>query len=160
MSELLGTYNYFYPQYAEPENPFTLIECGDLRQIDQLWQQSSDGHFGYTPQLALWRSSQAAIDPLVSFAKTVGWWQGQTASMPRFFGETYWKLDRELHYHSDAPRGHLPWMGVSSLTFERMIEESGPGCGSCTVDVMYMVSDRFADYLPPFYDRVQACSVP
>ncbi|MEM8809998.1 MAG: hypothetical protein AAGF01_28605, partial [Cyanobacteria bacterium P01_G01_bin.38] len=63
----------------------------------------------------------------------------------------------EVDYDTSAPVGHLPWPGASSLMMERMLQESGAGCGSCSIDVMYLSSDRFADYLDTFLGRVNDC---
>ncbi len=52
--------------------------CQNLRQIDQLWTNYSDGKYGFTPQLQIWQQvggmkCQTCEDQILAFSKQVGW---------------------------------------------------------------------------------------
>jgi serine/threonine protein kinase len=73
----------------------------DLTTIDQLWQQSSQGRFGFTVQKQMYRSlgGKMAFDyrVWVTFGQQMGWWsQGE------------WLSYRHLNFRSQAPRGSFP----------------------------------------------------
>ncbi|MEO0456627.1 MAG: GUN4 domain-containing protein [Cyanobacteria bacterium P01_A01_bin.114] len=160
LMRLISNYDYLYPG-IEPDG-ITALSCGDIQIMDALWSQHSDGQFGFKTQARLWQSL-AAVEPqqrAEQLGQQVGW-RRQTPLPEENLGltlaGTLWRLDTDITYEASAPMGHLPWPGVSSLVMERMIQESGAGCGSCTIDAMYMSSDRFADYLDAFLTRVDDC---
>jgi nucleoside phosphorylase len=67
-----------------------------VREIDRLWDRSSDGKFGFSAQKQV--LSQVGNDPY-SFAKSVGW-----------LTQDGWVKDSSLIYDPQiAPLGHLPW---------------------------------------------------
>lgn len=70
------------------------ISCADIKQIDQLWSQASEGKFGFSVQREIWKENPS-VD---SFGSRVGWKQGS--------GE--WITIDELTYDTSAPRGSLP----------------------------------------------------
>ncbi|XZN92746.1 MAG: GUN4 domain-containing protein [Microcoleus sp.] len=68
--------------------------CTDLRTIDQLWQQYSDGRFGLSVQHQIWESVGGKY---TEFCDRVGWRVKDN-----------WKYYEELSFRDSAPPGHLP----------------------------------------------------
>ncbi|MEM9162941.1 MAG: GUN4 domain-containing protein [Cyanobacteria bacterium P01_F01_bin.4] len=160
LMRLISSYDYLYP--GIDRDGITAMSCGDIQIMDALWSQYSDGRFGLKAQATLWKSLSTA-DPqqrAAQLGQQVGWLREEplpAETLGLEVGGTLWRLDTEVQYDMPAPVGHLPWPGVSSLMMERMLQESGAGCGSCSIDVMYLSSDRFADYLDAFLARVDEC---
>ncbi len=75
--------------------------CEDLRIIDQLWLDYSDGKFGFSVQKDIYqnlgRTSEYNTDVWISFGERVGWRKGRK-----------WLSYTELTYNLNAPRGQLP----------------------------------------------------
>ncbi|NER83707.1 MAG: GUN4 domain-containing protein, partial [Leptolyngbya sp. SIO1D8] len=156
LQQLISTYDYFYPSIEA--DGIEALRCEDLQILDALWSRYSNGRYGFTAQHQVWRSL-TVIDPTIRaerFGQHVQWQRAEP--LPNTpFGSSLWRSDTELTYTTDAPIGHLPWSGVSSLTLERMLEEGGLGCGSCTIDAFYISEDRLAHYLNAFMARVDEC---
>ncbi|MCM1984322.1 GUN4 domain-containing protein [Lyngbya confervoides] len=152
LMQLMPESGYFYPHLQGAD--IQSLPCQEVQQLDAAWQRHSDGKFGFSVQSQIWNSVPAPRQ-VESFGNQVGWRQLPAADLSPL--RTPWKFDSNLTYSTEAPLGHLPWLGVSSLQLERMLANSGAGCGSCTVDAMYLSSDRFGDFLPAFMSRVNAC---
>lgn len=79
--------------------------CEDLRAIDQLWLESSDGRFGFSVQKQIWKSLGGnfnADDQIYeAFSDRVGWRVNQN-----------WLQVDDLTFNSSAPNGHLPAVAV------------------------------------------------
>ncbi|KAK8560705.1 hypothetical protein V6N13_026141 [Hibiscus sabdariffa] len=76
----------------------------DLRAIDELWRQYSDGRFGYSVQKRLW---QKANKDFTKFFIKVGWMKKLDTEIEQynyraFPNEFTWELSDE------TPEGHLP----------------------------------------------------
>ncbi len=133
----------------------------DLQTLDALWSNASGGRFGFTAQQRVWRQavkgSSHAKTQVERFAQSVGW--RRTQPLPNNnpigmeLGGTKWRFDTELDYTGAAPVGHFPWVGVSSGRLTDLLNERSLGCGSCTIDAIYLVSDRYYDYLPALFAR-------
>lgn len=59
------------------ENPDN-VTCQNLKQIDQLWTNYSEGKYGFTPQLQIWQQvggmkCETCEDQIQAFSKQVGW---------------------------------------------------------------------------------------
>jgi hypothetical protein len=125
------------------------IPCEVIHAIDELWQQASGGHFGFTPQLHVYTITLEAMefDPTLSnwatphpFFESVGWlmlfpWR------PLGFLKFYNQLEFDL----DAPMGHLPalwyWRlpGLVSLRMGGFLTGQGAGFGDLTrLDAMML----------------------
>jgi len=79
-----------------------LLLDGDLRMIDDLWIKYSNGQFGLSVQLQIYRSltnNQTQFDPTIwnAFGERVGW---------RVNGRGLWYSD--INFSTGAPAGHLP----------------------------------------------------
>ncbi|MBW4650168.1 MAG: GUN4 domain-containing protein [Kastovskya adunca ATA6-11-RM4] len=140
---------------------FNDIPLEDLRTLDTLWSTASNGRFGFSAQQRIWqqvakdaKNSKARVD---RFAQAVGWHRTQPLPESNPVGMelsgSLWQLDTELNYTAAAPAGHLPSVGVSSDRLTDMLNARSLGCGSCTIDAMYLVSDRYYDYLPAFFSK-------
>jgi hypothetical protein len=140
---------------------FNGIPLEDLRTLDTLWSTASNGRFGFSAQQRIWqqvakdsKNPKAQVD---SFAQAVGWHRTQPLPESNPVGMelsgSLWRLDTELNYTAAAPAGHLPSVGVSSDRLTDMLNARSLGCGSCTTDAMYLVSDRYYDYLPAFFAK-------
>ena len=133
----------------------------DLQTLDNLWSKASNGRFGFTAQQRIWQQAtnrgSGAKARVEQFAQVIEWRRTQPSGQPRpdrlGLGKTPWRLDTELNYTTTAPVGHLPWVGISSSRLADMVNEASLGCGSCTVDAMYLAGDRYYDYLPAFFAR-------
>lgn len=86
--ELAGTQQQGYLKARDTQN----LACQDLRTIDRLWVQNSNGHFGLTTQAQIWRQLQGkTYEDSLRFEQQVGWNRQQ----PLFSLES-------------SPKGHLP----------------------------------------------------
>ncbi len=156
-------HQWIYPNqdlYAKPQ--LNNLSCPNLKTIDQLWLKASNGRFGLSVQQQSWQKNAPGNNrsKIESFGKQMGWVRTQPLTedelISKFFAST-WMMETELNYTPKAPVGHLPWHGISAERIVSMIKESGPGCGSCSVDAMYLQEERNYTYLPAFYDRVKTC---
>jgi hypothetical protein len=137
------------------------IPLQELQTLDNLWSKASGGRFGFTAQQRIWQQvARGSGSPKVQaerFAQRVGWRRSQSLPQSNPIGiplsGTWWRLDSELNYSASAPVGHLPWVGVSSSRLVDLLNESGPGCGSCTIDAVYLANDRYQDYLPALFAK-------
>ncbi len=98
-----------YPTSQFQPGRITGCFCQDLRAIDQLWQEFSHGHFGFSVQQALWHDYYSRYwekaEIWARFADRVGW------RVNNLLVENYWKRYDELTFTLNAPAGHLPHMG-------------------------------------------------
>ncbi|MEM6835350.1 MAG: GUN4 domain-containing protein [Cyanobacteria bacterium P01_C01_bin.120] len=156
LMQLSGRYDYFYP-YIETDD-IVALPCTDLQTIDALWSRHSEGRYGLTAQQEIWRSLPAtdASRRAEQYGDQLGWRRSESPSED-FINPTLWRSDTQLLYATDAPIGHFPWPGVLSLTTDRMQQNSGAGCGTCSIDAMYIESDRLPDFLDVFMARVEEC---
>lgn len=83
---------------------FKTMPCADLRIIDQLWMEYSQGHFGFSAQLPIFISTGNQPGRLVD-----------EEAYDRFGDQVGWRRDGEwvafvenLNFTLDAPTGHLP----------------------------------------------------
>jgi eukaryotic-like serine/threonine-protein kinase len=102
-----------------PDNPDMVGDVSQfpyevLQTIDRLWLKHSDGHFGFSAQITIWKSlgGTFAANELVDlnffdnvFAPRVGWKKNT-----KFLN---WE---ELDYSLNAPKGQLPATWVNSDT--------------------------------------------
>jgi hypothetical protein len=66
-------------------------------------------------------------------------------------------LDSELNSTAAAPTGQFPWGGISSNLLSDILSE--PGCGSCTTDAIYLAEERYYDYVPALFTKLNQCQV-
>lgn len=82
--------------------------CIDLRTIDQLWVNHSNGRFGFSVQKQIWRSVGGKLnadwETYCRFGERVGW---------RI--RNRWLDEWNLTYTLGAPIGHLPALGEDRL---------------------------------------------
>ncbi|WP_309143826.1 GUN4 domain-containing protein [Oscillatoria sp. HE19RPO] len=81
------------------EDSINQFPCEDLRQIDGLWVQYSNGRFGFSVQKRIWQECGGACDyeTVKCLGDRVGW---------RKEGE--WLEYDECTFNAKAPPGHLP----------------------------------------------------
>ncbi len=85
--------------------------CRELRIIDQLWTQYSEGKFGFSVQNKIWlecggKPGRYASQIEKKYAKKIGWLDGEG-----------WKNHRNLIWKKEVentPSGHLPWTIIMS----------------------------------------------
>lgn len=157
LQRLTNSNGYLY----ETDKLFNRIPCNDLNTIDALWSQASSGRFGYRSQQRIWQqtsrlgNSKARVD---QFGQLVGWRNTQEQNNPdKGVLNTPWRLDYELNYTANAPVGQFPWAGISSHLLQDFLEESSLGCGSCTIDAIYLAGDRYYKYVPALFSRLKQC---
>ncbi|MDJ0899281.1 MAG: GUN4 domain-containing protein [Xenococcus sp. MO_188.B8] len=86
------------------------ISCSNLKEIDHLWVEYSNKHFGFSVQKRIWQKFDGKKDdPVKELGNTVGWreknrWKGLD------------EIDFNLH---DAPAGHLPVLKTEVWTAEK-----------------------------------------
>ncbi len=71
--------------------------CRDLRTIDQLWTEYSNGHFGFSIQRRIWSKLGGDYE---QFSDRLGWRR-----------ETEWLSYTDLTFNLTSPLGHLPTWG-------------------------------------------------
>ena len=71
--------------------------CRDLRAIDRLWVEYSNGRFGFSVQNRIWRNLEKDYE---KFGEAIGWRVGNS-----------WLPYSELTFDAIAPEGHLPSWG-------------------------------------------------
>ncbi len=85
------------------------FSCEDLRIIDQLWLESSQGKFGFSVQKDIYQNLGGTRgynrEVWERFGTQVGWRQGD-----------YWLNYSDLTFNLNAPRGQLPWLGKDFFT--------------------------------------------
>jgi len=87
------------------------IPCTDLRTIDRLWVQYSNEHFGFSVQKQIWQGvgGQPGMYDYYIYKKFYD----------KFYNIVGWQavIDRSSEYvfNLNAPRGHLPLVGVMLL---------------------------------------------
>ena len=163
MATLMSQFDRFNPQAGVESVP-----CEDLTTIDRLWTEASDGRFGFSAQAERWqalktpdRTLEATVE---QFGTAVGWRRTQPAPESRvallgFMPD--WYSSSEVQHSLAAPVGHLPWGGVSENQVISLLKDAASaGCGSCTIDAMYLHEGRFQNYLPALFERVEACAAP
>ncbi|MFM5995323.1 MAG: GUN4 domain-containing protein, partial [Dolichospermum sp.] len=78
--------------------------CADLRTIDQLWVDNSDGRFGFSVQKRIYQSlggtRKLNTEIWEKFGDEVGWRKG---------GD--WLYYKDITFDKKAPEGHLPVVG-------------------------------------------------
>jgi hypothetical protein len=108
-----------------PTDDILKFACWDLKTVDQLWQEYSNGRFGFSPQLAIFLKTGnrpgrlMAIDAYEKFGDTVGW---RAPSPTAANNRQDWIIFKEnLDYSLDAPVGHLPQLRQAyNLTGNRL----------------------------------------
>ena len=73
------------------------IPCRDLRTLDQLWTEYSEGRFGFSLQNRIWRKLDKNYE---NFGEQVGWLVSPS-----------WLPYAQLTFNLTAPLGHLPSWG-------------------------------------------------
>lgn len=92
--------------------------CADLRMIDQLWMNYSNGKFGFSVQKKIWQECGSPTEygkKWAVFGEAVGWKSKGLTIGPVGIGadwKSYYKLQAYLGDTSDAPDGHLPFAPV------------------------------------------------
>jgi serine/threonine protein kinase len=86
-----------------------VFPCENLRKIDQLWLQHSNGHFGFSVQKQIWKSMNKQWN---LFGDRVGW---------RVHGN--WLSYNNLTFTLDTPVAHLP--GLRDLRYGRWFGRHG-----------------------------------
>ncbi len=83
------------------EKDYEIFPCADLIKINQLWVESSQGHFGFSVQNQIWEtiggSRYADGSAYFRFANAVGWRQSGL-----------WLTEKNLEFNLNAVKGHLP----------------------------------------------------
>jgi hypothetical protein len=86
------------------------LSCWDLKTMDELWKQSSDGKFGFTVQFPIFIETGNKPGRLVdsdaydNFGSKIGWREStQDGQNQQWIAFKY-----SLNYTLDAPVGHLP----------------------------------------------------
>ncbi len=141
------------------------LPCEDFRTLDTLWSKASKGRFGYSAQKRIWQQTASqTTNPkaqVEQFGQAVGWRRTQPLPENNPFGivlaGTRWRLDSELNSTAAAPTGQFPWGGISSNLLSDILSE--PGCGSCTTDAIYLADERYYDYVPALFTKLNQCQV-
>jgi S1-C subfamily serine protease len=94
-------------EFIDPKQVSELA-CLDISTMNQLWEQSSEGHFGFRQQQQIWTSlatpGNYSTDQWRGFATQLGWKQGDVAKSTGYLLYDQLKFDPVR-----APVGHLPW---------------------------------------------------
>ncbi|MBO1053080.1 MAG: TIR domain-containing protein [Dolichospermum sp. DET73] len=96
---------------------FHNIPCKDIRKIDKLWTDYSNGHFGCRAQIDIWQQTRGI---LFDFFVALDW---------GFYNENgqFVYIDKFKYNQSDTPKGHRPvlvlWDGGSHETRQAYVEK-------------------------------------
>lgn len=105
---LLRMFNLGVDRHLRPDQ-IGEVPCQDLRIIDQLWTRYSRGRFGFSVQRAIWERLDRLLwnkaDVWSTFADRVGW------RVNHLLKQNYWKTYGEISFRTNAPPGHLPFLG-------------------------------------------------
>jgi len=81
--------------------------CEDLRIIDELWVQSSNGRFGFSVQKKIYQSCGGTLEyneeTWDKFGEKIGWKKRKLLGMAG-----NWLSEYDTNYNITAPPGHLP----------------------------------------------------
>ncbi|MFP4009463.1 MAG: GUN4 domain-containing protein [Spirulinaceae cyanobacterium] len=149
--------------YYYDNNELDRLSCETLQNIDNLWQEASEGKFGLRSQLEIWQEVEVPGDirqTVDKFRDRVGWKRNEPLTEDQLFSMRFdrdWRSELDLNYSLEAPAGHLPWAGISQSFINDLLSQDGPSCGSCTIDAFHLQSERFYRYLPPLFDRIEEC---
>lgn len=150
--------------YYGSDGFFANIPCDDLQTIDRLWSAASQGRLGFQAQQRIWESIAAqTTDPrerVDRFGQAVGWQRDTPWGEDNPFGfilvGSSWNLDTTMNL-TEPVEGQLPWGGVSASRLQNLLADTVMGCGSCTTDAMYLLGDRYYDYIPALFERLDTC---
>ncbi len=146
--------------YSDPN--FAALSCQDLKDIDKEWLLISHDKFGFTPQYNIWKEIKKVEKKPEKQVKMLGdrlnWTRKQPLTEEEYISPD-WLYSDELNYSLKASVGHLPWVGINGEIIRQMIVDSGPGCGSCTIDAMNLQNDRFYRYIPALFKRFEQCKI-
>lgn len=84
----------------------------EICTIDRLWRNYSNEHFGFSVQMRIWNSKilQDIKNGDYKFIDQVGWHIHYS-----------WSLGKHMNYSLNAPRGHLPILGLHRLGSEEFL---------------------------------------
>ncbi|MCT7975567.1 GUN4 domain-containing protein [Laspinema olomoucense] len=131
------------------EDSINQFPCEDLRQIDGIWVQYSNGRFGFSVQKRIWQECGGKEDyeTACRVADRVGWTK-----------EGSWIDYDECTFTSKAPPGHLPLRSLFS--WDDRYTWYGPGhYQSIFHIVLYDYCDEWALSLPSFASRLVNCNL-
>ncbi|XP_057779119.1 tetrapyrrole-binding protein, chloroplastic-like [Salvia miltiorrhiza] len=81
------------------------IPAEELRAIDALWRQHSDGRFGYSVQRKIWKKSKKDF---TNFFKKVGWMKKLEGSEVEQYNYRSFPTEFVWEMEEGPPEGHLP----------------------------------------------------
>jgi hypothetical protein len=129
-----------------------------IQEINRLWTEYSNGKFGFSRQLAIYKQSEegsvrsrSSIDNrqdrlrALAFSKQVEWW---------IRGLEFLKFYRQLQFDFDAPVGHLPAYWFWKIPFGEAFRLGNlrllPERGGCRVDALT---------IPAFMNLLERCGI-
>ena len=95
--------------------------CAVIHQLDQRWLRHSSGHFGFSPQLAIY--TQAADRAAFTFSRQVEW------TVAAWRPTSFFKFYNFLTFSLDAPQGHLPALWFWEMPWHQSLRMGGFGTG-------------------------------
>ncbi|NJK59912.1 MAG: hypothetical protein HC918_06185 [Oscillatoriales cyanobacterium SM2_1_8] len=95
---------------AEPQlflNGQIRATCTEVREVDRLWQEASQGRLGFTPQLRVWRQAPSPTAAAIA----LGWQDGQGRALvaTRYDRSQARWVYALLPQFQNPPVGHLPY---------------------------------------------------
>ncbi|WP_232251506.1 GUN4 domain-containing protein [Oscillatoria acuminata] len=125
--------------------------CEDLRQIDGLWVQYSNGRFGFSVQKRIWQECGGKVDLETEerLADRVGW---------KMRGKSIKNYDK-LTFSTLSPPGNLPavWIHYDKLTFSTV---SPPGHLPAVGSWFFWLGPYWRGWaVSVFFSRVQTCKL-
>ncbi|MGK7950911.1 MAG: GUN4 domain-containing protein [Xenococcaceae cyanobacterium] len=127
LDEIIEVARKINPQTFMELRPLTKFACNDMEQIDRLWQEYSDGSFGFSPQQEIWtyvnEQKEFSTKAWRNFATIVGWKEGDIEDSGGYL------LYEQLVFNSQkAPIGHLPWWFSANQEQQDMIKQAFNHC--------------------------------
>ena len=133
IKEIIKTAKRKHPHTFLELKSLTKFACNDIKTIDRLWHQYSEGHFGFSPQQQIWltvnEKGDFSTETWRNFATLVGWKQGDIAKRSGYL------LYEQLTFDPQkAPMGHLPWWFASSQEQQNLIKHVFNRCNFDAVE--------------------------
>lgn len=145
-------------RFSTANNASSNQDKNAIQEIDRLWDQYSDGNFGFSQQLQLYSfgavpSNDKDLDKdrrehrilALAFSRSTQWW---------IDGLEFFKYYNQLDFTDEAPRGHLPAWWFWKIPRPKAFQYGGLGLlkerGGCRID---------AYTLPAFMYVLKKCGI-
>ncbi|MGK7890748.1 MAG: GUN4 domain-containing protein [Leptolyngbyaceae cyanobacterium] len=120
------------------------LPCEALEQLDHLWQDYSNGRFGFGVQHSIFQNMETGDNQVIRFGKKVGW----TLLGREFVGFKYYNQLTFGPSSADIPVGHFPARWFWQIPWFESLRSGGlgtgrGGCGEDAANMFVTMMGRF-----------------